>query len=371
MKKCNHRLLVLFLLIFSLEGYIHAQVTIGASQAPVEGALLQVKENNNNSANSTKGIGLPRVKLEDAKNLYPMFQSDGSGGYVGAVKADEDANHVGLIVYATSFFCNADEPYYPGMYVWTGGEWSKLYAEESVATFRDGEGNTYTYKDYGGTKWMTQNLRTIYKQGKPANGPIDGVNGVRVNTLGYIASTYPVTSSPLPNGPTDYVEYQEQKTGESTPSVIRLSYEQSANKFGLLYNWAQAQDACPDGWRLPAVADWINLAVFLGDNSWDGMSFQNVGRKLKARDDISYSVSSLLSLVLWDGNPLCPPGSNAEFNALPAGDVAQNGGGSTFTQMDSWWTPVSGEYFYLYQGTDALNKYTYRVDDYRSVRCVQ
>jgi hypothetical protein len=57
-------------------------VTIGSTNEPVAGAILQLKEKevNDGSPNSNKGIELPRVELTDKNQLFPMFQSDGAGG---------------------------------------------------------------------------------------------------------------------------------------------------------------------------------------------------------------------------------------------------------------------------------------------------
>jgi uncharacterized protein (TIGR02145 family) len=34
--------------------------------------------------------------------------------------------------------------------------------------------------------------------------------------------------------------------------------------YGRLYSWEAAMDACPDGWRLPALEDWDDMINFLG-----------------------------------------------------------------------------------------------------------
>ncbi|WP_290725439.1 FISUMP domain-containing protein [Fibrobacter sp. UBA2449] len=34
-------------------------------------------------------------------------------------------------------------------------------------------------------------------------------------------------------------------------------------KYGSVYNWKTAQEACPEGWRLPSVEDWDTLAAFV------------------------------------------------------------------------------------------------------------
>jgi len=39
---------------------------------------------------------------------------------------------------------------------------------------------------------------------------------------------------------------------------------QNGSRFGMLYTWHAAMDACPDGWNLPTLNDWENLINTLG-----------------------------------------------------------------------------------------------------------
>jgi hypothetical protein len=102
----------------------HSQVTIGSGDEPAPGAILQLKEQEVNGSlpNSNKGFELPRVELTDKNQLFPMFQSDGTGGYkIGStpyVKATEDAEHAGLFVYHTG-----NQQITKGVYYWNGQEW--------------------------------------------------------------------------------------------------------------------------------------------------------------------------------------------------------------------------------------------------------
>jgi len=58
-----------------------SQVTIGNTEKPVEGALLQLKNidrKTNGEANSTKGLMLPRVLIKDINKLDPVVFSSGT-----------------------------------------------------------------------------------------------------------------------------------------------------------------------------------------------------------------------------------------------------------------------------------------------------
>ncbi|NDV68691.1 FISUMP domain-containing protein [Dysgonomonas sp. 25] len=118
-------MLLLMLLSATMTG--HAQVTIGSGEKPNKGALLDLKQTNN-EISSTKGVILPRVQLTDLNNLFPMFESDDNGGYKNAVKADEDKLHTGMIVFNTASSVLLPE----GVYIWDGSKWTKG-AEEALA----------------------------------------------------------------------------------------------------------------------------------------------------------------------------------------------------------------------------------------------
>lgn len=117
------------LLIFFISGLsVHAQVTIGSEEAPVKGAILQVKDKNgitDDSDNATKGLAFPRVKLEQRNQLYPMYKTDAT--YTGATKTTIDKQNAGLIVYNTFASLpsevNTNLKFQKGLYVWTGAEW--------------------------------------------------------------------------------------------------------------------------------------------------------------------------------------------------------------------------------------------------------
>lgn len=121
--KITYLFKVIFLgLILSLvlpSGLI-AQVTIGSEVEPNEGELLGLKENDNQSDNSSKGLMLPRVKLEVKDQLYPMFESS------DLTYTDREKQiHTGLMVYnltddLTVGLC-------PGPYIWNGSSWDRLW----------------------------------------------------------------------------------------------------------------------------------------------------------------------------------------------------------------------------------------------------
>ncbi len=120
---------------------VRAQVTIGAGEAPEDGALLQLKDIEKvttDGTNATKGLVLPRVSLSSKTDLYPMFLStpsnpaSGPNAQYSSNKASLDAKHTGMMVYNT----NTASPFEEGTYTWDGGEWILVTDENSQIVHR-------------------------------------------------------------------------------------------------------------------------------------------------------------------------------------------------------------------------------------------
>lgn len=109
--KLIKRSLFILALTLALTTTLDAQVTIGTGDAPNSDALLDLKEQADNS--STKGLLLPRVALSSTTLSTPLSQ------------------HVaGMTVYNTQTTGDVT----PGYYYNDGGKWVKLFAEVSSLT---------------------------------------------------------------------------------------------------------------------------------------------------------------------------------------------------------------------------------------------
>lgn len=114
----------ILIIALTLTTGLYGQITIGSGQKANPGTLLDLKM----EGNTSKGLVLPRVKLTDTDNLYPMFETTPGSGTPNsnynttAKKAAEDALHTGLVVYNTNY-CLA---FGNGLYIWDGTEWQKL-----------------------------------------------------------------------------------------------------------------------------------------------------------------------------------------------------------------------------------------------------
>ncbi|HCO66338.1 MAG TPA: hypothetical protein DIT04_01050 [Dysgonomonas sp.] len=117
MKKRNLFLILGCLFLIALPG--KAQVTIGSDAKPLDGALLQLKENENGAtqANSKKGLLLPRVSLTSTTDM--------SG--IEGMSATNQASYKGLLVY------NVSTAVPSGTYVWTGDKWHLLENADSFS----------------------------------------------------------------------------------------------------------------------------------------------------------------------------------------------------------------------------------------------
>lgn len=181
----------LFSLIFTATCFITAnlaaQVTVGSGHKPNTGALLDLKEYEdqqslNGGRSALRGLGLPRVKLSRIKPETPS-ELAASIGNSGNWDLEE---HIGLTVYSAADQC-ASTPIEEGVHVFDGEKWQLLgkkitYKTESAANSnrsdwksawedltiihgekKDAEGNIiykeFISSDFGEAgRWMTTNL---------------------------------------------------------------------------------------------------------------------------------------------------------------------------------------------------------------------
>jgi len=94
--------------------------------------------------------------------------------------------------------------------------------------------------------------------------------------------------------------------GESEPETKTLSdkeVQDNCDKYGRLYNWNSAKQACPAGWHLPSDDEWTTLVNYAGGE-------QKAGKKLKSKAG-------------WDKN-----GNGTDehgFSALPGNSGSSDG----------------------------------------------
>ena len=163
----------------------------------------------------------------------------------------------------------------------------------------------------------------------------------------------------------------------------------NCKKYGRLYKWEAAKEACPEGWRLPDNLDWHTLLVQLSapvskDSShWEYFS-----------EDMYWiyygAVENLKTTSVWRAEEGIPPSTNSYgFSAMPAGYHHDDGeeyyfayiNGSTFFWSADKYEgegPVDSS---NYEGAYALVFYSHGLDAqlanfnknifHFSIRCLQ
>ena len=111
--------------------------------------------------------------------------------------------------------------------------------------------------------------------------------------------------------------YKTVKIGEQWWMAQNLNYpttqsycyggkEENCQKYGRLYEFSDAKDACPEGWKLPTYTpDWVKLKSFV--NKTIGTS-ENIGKTLRSSSE-------------WDETGTGKGLNYFGFNALPAGKL--------------------------------------------------
>lgn len=166
---------------------------------------------------------------------------------------------------------------------------------------------------------------------------------------------------------------------ETEPAYYIPNYEGSRDnfyeKFGVLYNYSAAINACPTGWHLPKVDEWKILKNYLLSAGYnhDGTEFEEKAAK------------SLASETGWEsslgtGSPGCDSNLNNStgFNALPAGYFNTSSKKSDSTnQNGNWWAAPTPGQANDYKGYEIsyrikyLSKITAGKYDGLSIRCIK
>jgi len=177
---------------------LKAQVTIGTQEAPVPGALLQLKSivdaTSNGDVNATKGLNFPRVALVKHDQLQPMYSASVASNLAPEVKLA----HKGLVVY--NLTDDSNENLSVGLNYWDGEQWNSLEQKATQAVFTISDCNAITAKgDYFNTNPLnSSNYLTVpVNVTKPGYYSITAVpnpaNGYYFTASGQFMATGPVT----------------------------------------------------------------------------------------------------------------------------------------------------------------------------------
>jgi uncharacterized protein (TIGR02145 family) len=321
------KLTIILTLFTSLYTDIYGQIAIGSGKDPMKGALLDLKEYDNNNGGDTagKGMMLPRVNLTNLKPTTPsdLAKSIGTTGEDWVLKA-----HIGLTVYNVNQ-CPAGKTIYDetGPQVWNGSRWQSLIAVPAIieatpaqtsapvnawgtnvvrhaakknlafqdaVTTPDEPENIYEEfysADFGAAgRWMTTNLAAReYDGNNHSQSDGDDTNGESGRTL---------EALPNANSSNSYDKAYWCYPGPSGDGTSATAYTKYPH-LGLLYTWdaatagkgganglgndtnegassayARVQGICPSGWHLPSDYEWTELenAIIKTTSSYASMA---------------------------------------------------------------------------------------------------
>jgi len=132
--------------------------------------------------------------------------------------------------------------------------------------------------------------------------------------LAYLPEVSP-SSQGSENNPFYYV-YDYQGT-----NVIEAKATTNYQTYGVLYNWPASLDACPEGWHLPADAEWTTLTDYVSSQP-----------EYLCNSNTSYIAKALAATTNWNSySGTCAVGNNLAannatgFSGLPGGFRGSNG----------------------------------------------
>lgn len=204
-RKLSFKMLVIknltFLLFVFFKINLHAQVTIGSDIPPSRAALLELKEKEPDTNNSTAekgGLLLPRVSLKNKVTLLPFIANDAN--FRNNVDKVKD-RHTGLIVYnVTTDFV---EDLCPGTYEWDGNVWKRLSAPctffelicSTLQTNQYTQNNNTAFNEPNSIKYnssiqknITAPLTHSYGNGLSINIPVQNISATSNGTLNFTVS---------------------------------------------------------------------------------------------------------------------------------------------------------------------------------------
>jgi uncharacterized protein (TIGR02145 family) len=129
----------------------------------------------------------------------------------------------------------------------------------------------------------------------------------------------------------------------------------NCQKYGKLYQWNEAINACPDGWHLPDITEWAKMITFLGGPS--------------------AAMHKLKDTTTWSGNT-SQSTNEYGFTALPGGRSTSNYTFFSIGRSGYWWTSTStnanqAKDFYISETSTSITEESSTLTVFQSCRCVK
>jgi hypothetical protein len=252
---------ILFLMVFGTAG-VKAQVTIGSTQEPHEGAILDLKS-------TDKGLKLPVILLDNISN----FQLDGN-----------ETSAVGMVVYNAKTTTIGGKGV--GIYVWDGTKWlftgmlptvslTKITITPNPASVIVGNNiqfNVISYPTNATNPSVTWTVRpsgsaTITQSGLLSSLAAGQVWVVAKSTENInIADSVLVTIIDKGTCTQTTLTISNGQTWMLTSSALGKAYK--ITSAGGLYSATDAASACVYPWRLPSLPEVSALDTYLNSNPY-------------------------------------------------------------------------------------------------------
>lgn len=268
---------------------VDAQVTIGSDEKALQGAMLDLKQEDkqDGSANSLRGLGLPRVVLNYLR--IPTGETSLSTTIDQASGEWDADDHIGLVIYNINVkyepcpidqsIVDTDKEITPGTYVWDGKKWQYIGAlanrivkkDESVEYVTDArDGEKYPYRAFGDPNdpenfagyWTLENTRYIDRSMTfgVANSMIDKTY---IYPNGGSEGNPPVTWMPSQG---ILYSYAAATLGGQDDLWSNDEYPQQGQEVGGEETTRIMQGVCPEGWHVPTDREWNKLAKVIYNN---------------------------------------------------------------------------------------------------------
>jgi len=144
--------------------------------------------------------------------------------------------------------------------------------------------------------------------------------------------------------------------------------------YGRYYTWDEAQEACPDGWHLPAESDWVALATAAGASEASELAdIEGVAGALMV--DALFNDEKM-----WEFWPEVKITNSLGFSAIPTGYAVISEGENSFTgasTYETWWTATEYDddnaiVRYIVEGDPDLHVSAHSKTGFAaSVRCIK